>query len=50
MHLGSAAAMPGREQDTAAATLVLDVLHRVHEVGDAAETDEAAEAEGPGTS
>lgn len=49
MHLGSAAAMPRSEQYTTAPTLVLNVLGRVHNVGNASEAHEAAETEGPGT-
>lgn len=48
MHLGGSAAMPGGEQNATATALVLDVFERVHKVGNAAETDEAAETEGPG--
>lgn len=47
MHLRGATAMPRREQHAAAAAFVLDILQAVHHVGDAAETGEAAEAEGP---
>lgn len=48
MHLGGAAAMPGCKQHTTAAALVLDVLERVHDVGNASQADEAAETESPG--
>ena len=45
--LGSTAAMPRRKKHAAAATLVLDILHRAHHVGDAAQAGETAETEGP---
>ena len=48
MHLGRTAAMPSRQQHAAAAALVRDVLEAVHDVGDAAQTAQAAETEGPG--
>lgn len=48
MHLSAATAMPCREQDTATATLVLDVLCRAHDVGNAAQAAQAAETKGPG--
>lgn len=48
MHLGGTATMPGSEQDTAASALMLDVLERVHDVGDASQAGEAAETESPG--
>jgi hypothetical protein len=48
VHLGRAGAMPGREEHAAAAALVLDVLERVHRVGNAAQADEAAETKSPG--
>lgn len=48
MHLGGSAAVPGCEQDAALSTLVLDVLGRVHDVGNAAQADETAETESPG--
>lgn len=47
MHLCRAAAMPGGQQHAAASTLVLDILEAVHDVGDAAEQAETAEAQGP---
>lgn len=47
MHLGGSAAVPGGEQDAALSTLVLNVLGRVHDVGDAAQADETAETESP---
>ena len=48
VHLGRPAAMPCREQNTAATALVSDVLEAVHHVRDAAQTAETAEAQGPG--
>lgn len=48
VHLGGAAAMPRRQQHAAAPALVRNVLEAVHDVRDAAQTAEAAEAEGPG--
>lgn len=48
VHLSRAGTVPGREEHTAAAALVLDVLERVHHVGDAAQADEAAETKSPG--
>ena len=47
VHLGGARAMPGSEEHAAAAALVLDVLERVHDIGNAAQADEAAETESP---
>lgn len=47
MHLGGAATMPSSEQHTATAALVLDVLERSHEVGDAAQAGKTAESESP---
>jgi len=49
VHLGGAAAMPRRQQDTAAAALVLHVLERVHDVGNAAQAAETAETGAPCT-
>lgn len=49
VHLGGAAAMPGSEQDTALSALMLNVLERVHDVRNAAETEQAAETESPST-
>jgi hypothetical protein len=48
MHFGAATAVPRREQDATATTLVLHILHRAHEVRDAAETGKAAQAKRPG--
>jgi hypothetical protein len=47
MDLRGTALMPCSEQDTALSALVLDVLERVHGVGDAAQAGEAAETESP---
>lgn len=47
VHLGRAAAMPGRKQHAAAATLVRDVLEAVHDVRDAAQQAQAAKTQGP---
>jgi hypothetical protein len=49
VHLGRAAAMPGRKQHAAAAALVRDILEAIHNVGDAAQETQTTEAEGPGT-
>jgi hypothetical protein len=48
VHLGGAAAMPGGKQDAAATALVGDILHAVHDIGNASEAGETAEAESPG--
>jgi len=40
--------MPGREEHTAAAAFVLNILQRVDQVGNAAQAGEAAETESPG--
>jgi len=47
MDLSGTAAMPGGEQHAAATALVRDVLERVHNIGNAAQADETAEAQGP---
>lgn len=47
VHLGGSAAVPCGEQNAALAALVLNVLGRVHDVGDAAQADETAEAKSP---
>lgn len=49
VHLCCSAPVPGRQQHTAATALVRDVLEAVHDVGNASQTAEAAETEGPGT-
>ena len=49
VDLGGTAAVPGSEQHAAAATLVLNILERVHEVRDTAEADETAETKSPST-
>ena len=49
VHLGGAAAMPRRKQDAAASALVLHVLERVHDVGNAAQAAETAETGAPCT-
>ena len=48
VHLGRAGAMPGREEHTAAAAFVLNILQRVDQVGNAAQAGEVAETESPG--
>lgn len=48
VDLGGAATMPGSKEHTAATALVLDVLEGVHNVGNAAQAEEAAETESPG--
>lgn len=40
--------MPGREQHTAATTLVRDILEGIHQVGDAPQAEAEAETECPG--
>jgi hypothetical protein len=47
VHLSGAATMPGGEQNTAATALMLDVLERVHDVGNAAQAGKAAETKSP---
>ena len=47
MNLGGAAAVPGRKQHAAPSTFMLDVLERVHNVGNASEAAETAEAKSP---
>jgi len=49
MNLGGAAAVPGRKQHAAPSTFMLDVLERVHNVGNASEAAETAEAKSPST-
>jgi hypothetical protein len=48
VHLGGATAMPGGKQDAAATALVGDILHAVHDIGNASEAGETAETESPG--
>jgi hypothetical protein len=47
VHLRGAATMPSSEQNTALSTLVLDVLERVHKVGNASQAGEAAKTKSP---
>jgi hypothetical protein len=47
VDLGGSATVPGSEQHTTAAASVLDVLERVHEIRNASQAGEAAEAESP---
>lgn len=49
MHLGRSAPVPGREQNTAAAALVRDILEAIHDVGNTSQTAEAAKTKSPGT-
>jgi hypothetical protein len=49
MHLRRSAAVPRRQQNTTAPTLVLHVLERVHKIGNAAQAEETAETGGPCT-
>ena len=39
VYFSAAATMPGCEQDATAATLVLNILQRVHNVGNAAQAE-----------
>lgn len=48
MHLGGAATMPGSEEDAATTALVLNVLERVHDIGNASQAAETAETKSPG--
>lgn len=48
VHVGVARAVPGGEENTALAALVLNVLGAAHQVGNAAEAEAEADAEGPG--
>jgi len=49
MDLSGSAPVPGSEQDTTPSALVLDILERVHQVGNAAQAEEAAKTKGPST-
>lgn len=48
VHLSRTAAMPRRKQHAAATALVRDVLETVHDIWNAAQQTQTAEAEGPG--
>lgn len=47
VHLGGAAAMPRSKQHTAAPTLVLHILERVHKVRDTSQAHQAAQTGSP---
>ena len=47
VHFGGSATVPGSEQHAAATALVLDVLERRHQVGNASQAGETAESESP---
>ena len=47
VNFSGAASVPGGEEHAAATALVLDVLERVHEVGNAAQAEAEAETGGP---
>ena len=49
VRFGNAGAVPGCEQDPTAAAFMLHILHRVHEVRNAARAQTAAEYECPRT-